>query len=167
KTIPLKHYHWFLLFLGLLQVHMSAIIAVMAWFVVLDLRKKKADIKGSYKFNLRQLFILGLTFMAVISFMGGIGSGLLGSPDMRIQGFMSYGHTLSWYQDISSEILPTPWVFSLPVMAYRMLMLVWALWLAFAMIGWIKWAWKCYSEGGHWRKIEKKVSKKADEKETE
>jgi len=39
----------------------------------------------------------------------------------------------------------------LPLMAYRVAMLLWALWLASALLKWLSWGWTCFSEGGLWR----------------
>ena len=39
---------------------------------------------------------------------------------------------------------------SVPLLAYRLLMLLWALWLASAVLNWLRWAWACFSEGGLW-----------------
>jgi len=36
-------------------------------------------------------------------------------------------------------------------MVYRLTMLLWALWLASALLGWLNWGWACFSEGGLWR----------------
>jgi hypothetical protein len=36
-------------------------------------------------------------------------------------------------------------------MVYRLGMLLWALWLASALLGWLNWGWGCFSEGGLWR----------------
>jgi len=49
--------------------------------------------------------------------------------------------------------LVAPWVLSLPLLVYRVAMLVWALWLAFAVIRWSRWAWSCFSAGGVWRPL--------------
>jgi hypothetical protein len=32
-------------------------------------------------------------------------------------------------------------------------MLAWALWLALALLHWLKWGWQCLSEGGLWRPL--------------
>ena len=34
---------------------------------------------------------------------------------------------------------------------YKMLILAWALWLSFALVRWLPWAWKCFSSDGLWR----------------
>ena len=42
---------------------------------------------------------------------------------------------------------------SLPTTVARFLMLAWALWLAFALLRWLRWGWECYSVGGIWRPV--------------
>jgi ABC-type Na+ efflux pump permease subunit len=44
---------------------------------------------------------------------------------------------------------------------YRGVMLVWALWLAFAMLKWLKWGWACFSEGGLWKPLRGKIIQKS------
>jgi hypothetical protein len=39
-------------------------------------------------------------------------------------------------------------------------MLLWALWLAFELINWLKWGWHNATIGGLWRKGESKKTKK-------
>jgi hypothetical protein len=34
---------------------------------------------------------------------------------------------------------------------YRGAMLAWALWLSFALLRWLPWAWRAYNTGGLWR----------------
>ena len=40
---------------------------------------------------------------------------------------------------------------SAPLWLYRALMLAWALWLAFALLGWLRWGWEAFRTGGLWR----------------
>jgi hypothetical protein len=42
-----------------------------------------------------------------------------------------------------------------------MLMLAWALWLAFAVLRWLKWGWGCYTTHGLWRKTTKIIKEEA------
>jgi hypothetical protein len=57
---------------------------------------------------------------------------------------------LQWYHDKSSGSLPQGWVISLPMMVYRIVMLLWSLWLAFSLMSWIRWAWLQLGVQGHW-----------------
>ncbi|RMG51905.1 MAG: hypothetical protein D6717_12450, partial [Gammaproteobacteria bacterium] len=45
------------------------------------------------------------------------------------------------------------WILSLPLWVYRVLMLGWALWLAFALLGWLRWGWEALQQGGLWRAL--------------
>jgi len=60
---------------------------------------------------------------------------------MNITGNGSSGNFLRWYQDVSDSTLPVAWSFSLPMFAYRIAMLAWALWLSFWLLAILKWGW--------------------------
>jgi hypothetical protein len=45
------------------------------------------------------------------------------------------------------------WLFSVPVLVYRLAMLAWALWLAQALLRWMRWGWQCFSSGELWRPL--------------
>ncbi len=154
KITPLKNYHWFLLGLGLTQASILAILPVAIWLIALGLRNKNGKQFSDTTFNFIQIILPALTFLAIVVLFYGIQNGLLGYPDMQITGNGSYDHSLKWYQDISGSILPQPVVFSLPMIVYRVLILAWALWIAFALIKWLRWGWECYSNDGLWRQVE-------------
>ena len=40
------------------------------------------------------------------------------------------------------------------LMVYRLLMLAWALWLAYALLRWARWGWECFSDHGLWRRLD-------------
>ena len=61
-----------------------------------------------------------------------VGRGLLGRPDMMIAGNGSWAESLTWFSDRLDGPLPQPWVVSVPLLAYRLVMLAWSLWLALA-----------------------------------
>jgi len=101
------------------------------------------------------LGLIVLTVIALSMLIQAIAQGLLGAPDMMINGnmgLMSSGQDLSWYQDKLQNGHSTIWIFSLPIWVYQVLMLLWALWLAFALVRWLRWGWECFSEQGLWRK---------------
>ena len=78
---------------------------------------------------------------------------------MQVQGYGSNAYLLNWYQDRVSDTYPQATLLSVPLMFYRLLMLAWALWLAFSLLKWLKWGWLGFSKGGLWRSIEFKVPK--------
>jgi hypothetical protein len=157
---PLKSRHWFLLLVGLSQLPMAAAGIVIAWLMLLGWRAKQSAADWRY-FNILQIFIGGLTVLALGTLFAAVAQGLLSSPDMQITGNQSTAFLLNWYQDRSLSTLPTATVISVPLMAYRLLMLAWALWLAVSILNWLKWGWDCFSNNGLWNKpvIKEKVVK--------
>ncbi|KPA10296.1 conserved hypothetical protein, membrane [Candidatus Magnetomorum sp. HK-1] len=155
---PLKTWQWFLLGLGLTQIHIFEAIVVVGWFLVFYQRKKYHMPDSRWLFNFRQLGLIVWTFAALCMIYMAIHSGLLGIPDMQIKGNDSTWKFLSWYQDRIIDNLPRPWIISLPLYVFRTVMLVWALWMAQSLIKWLRWMWGCFSAGDLWRK---KISKAA------
>lgn len=150
---PLRFRHWLLLLLGLTQASLPTNLIIVGWLLILGWRREQENKPVEpLLFNLRQLLIGLWTLVSISNLFSGIRYGLLGSPNMRIQGNGSSQYFLQWYQDIAAGLLPQPGVISLPVFCYRILMLLWALWLAFALLRWLQWGWKCFSAGGYWKK---------------
>ena len=107
-------------------------------------------------FDLVQLGLALLTVLALTQLFSAVQQGLLGTPQMQIAGNQSTAYQLNWYQDRIGSELPQAWVLSVPLWVYRTLMLVWALWLAFALLGWLRWGWTCFSTHGLWRELKRR-----------
>jgi len=151
---PLAAGHWFLLALGLTQAPLQAGVIIVGWFFLSGLRKRfSADFVKSGLFQLGQITLAVWAIAALISVFIAVERGLLGPPDMQVTGNGSTNLALHWYQDRTMAALPTAWVISIPLLVYRVLMLAWALWLAFSLLTWLRWSWECFSDGGYWRKI--------------
>ncbi|NHI01069.1 hypothetical protein [Oceanimonas sp. MB9] len=159
---PLRFHHWLLLGLGLTQIPLWMAATVVLWLVALGLRQRWQHQQAGAWFNLAQIGLVLLTLVALGYLFTAIQQGLLGLPDMQIAGNGSYGNHLSWYQDRSGGSLPTGWVLSVPLLVYRLLMLGWALWLAFALLGWLRWGWQGFTRGGLWRPLQLMKARQAD-----
>ena len=158
---PLNTLQWLLLSLGLSQIPSPIAAIVVAWLLLLGLRRKHGgEISTSSTFNLMQVLLVLLTIAAMGALFFAIQQGLLGHPDMQIGGNGSFNHSLHWYQDRSAFLLPEAWIISVPLLAYRISMLLWALWLAMSLLGWIRWGWSCFTDTAVWRKTPKKPVKK-------
>ena len=149
---PLSTFHWVLLSFGLTQTPIWASVIFVGWFLALGWRQKNPR-TGPWTFDLIQITLVIWTATAVGILFGSIYQGLLGSPDMQILGNGSTSILLKWFQDRSSNTLPRPWAVSLPMFCYRIAMLSWALWVAWAFITWLKWAWKGFTKGGTWKPV--------------
>ncbi len=150
---PLNTFSWILLGIGLSQVPVWMAFIVVAWLCVLGLREKIIQKASDIFFNVVQVGIGALTFLALISLFVVIQQGLLGSPDMQVAGNGSSATIFNWYQDRNAAVLPEAWLLSVPELVYRLLMLAWALWLAFSLLRWLKWGWQQCSIGGLWKDI--------------
>jgi hypothetical protein len=149
---PLNTFHWLLLGIVLSQVPVPAMLCVIAWFFALGLRANLATENWStWKFNLMQMGLGILTFIALGTLLGAIQQGLLGHPDMHIAGNGSDASLLRWYEDRTTGTLPSVWVFSLSLWFYRIAMLLWALWISFALLRWLRWGWECFSHHELWK----------------
>jgi hypothetical protein len=149
---PLKTWQWILLGLGLTQIPAPMALIIVGWLLALGLRDQRAMPGHWLGFNGLQAGIACLTLAAMICLFLAVKAGLAGAPEMQIAGNGSTAWTLHWTQDRINEGLPRPWVFSLPVWSYRGLMLAWSLWLAYALLSWLKWGWHCFAKDGAWKK---------------
>ncbi|MGE0857874.1 MAG: hypothetical protein AB7I01_06420 [Gammaproteobacteria bacterium] len=151
RITPLGTGQWLLLAVGLTQVALGYALLVVAWLFALALRGRQPPLTQRWRFNAGQVALALLTLAALLSLFSAIERGLLGQPDMQIAGNGSSAALLHWFADRVSGAYPEPWVLSVSLWFYRGLMLAWALWLAFALLGWLRWGWGCFSADGLWR----------------
>ena len=151
RLTPLKTRQWFLLLVGLSQIPLQSAGIVIAWLMLLGWRKTQPLVGFRY-FNALQVVIGILTLLSLAMLFLAVEQGLLGSPDMQVTGNQSSAFNLNWYQDRSPAVLPIATLVSAPLIAYRLLMLAWSLWLAVSLLDWLKWGWACFSSNGLWNK---------------
>ncbi len=147
---PLRWWSWMLLSVGLTQVPIAVAALPAAWLFLLEWRRRTPEM-GRRVFNLRQVGVVLATLVALGVLFFSIEQGLLGLPDMQVRGNGSSGQLLKWFADRSGPTLPRPWMVSLPLLAYRGVMLSWALWVAWSLLSWLRWGWGCFTAGGVWR----------------
>jgi hypothetical protein len=150
---PLSVTGWVLLATAFSTVFWPGLVLVAAWFLALDARRRWNAAVPAWLFNLVQLGLLALTLAVLLAFAAAVPASLIGTPDMQVLGNGSSATRLNWFADRSSGLLPEVAVWSLPVLAWRLAMLAFALWLAFRLVGWLRWAWTCTGEGGRWRAL--------------
>lgn len=148
---PLTGWSWFLLGIGLTQTSTYMAVLIALWLLALGARGRLPETVGKATFNLTQIGLAILTVVALGGLFAAVYEGLLGRPEMQIVGNGSGSYFLRWYQDHADNILPQAHVISVNIWIYKGLMLVWAMWLAFALVRWAKWGWTSYSAGGLWR----------------
>jgi len=147
---PLNTGSWILLGIGLSTVTPFIALLIAAWIFALYGRGHLTEPADAIRFNAMQVGLVMLTVVSVVVLFGAVSNGLLGNPEMQIAGNGSSHNLLKWYQDRIDSDLPRVWIISLPVLAYRFMMLAWSMWMAFALIKWLKWGWGCFSSGRLW-----------------
>ena len=158
RRTPLRLHHWLLLGFGFSTFSWLALLPVVAWLFALDARERWTTVRHEGVFNLAQIGIAILTLVALVCLIGSIPRGLLGNPDMHITGVGSSRFELHWFADQIVDTTPGATVLSLPLWAYKLAMLAWAVWLANALIGWLRWGFRAWSAGGYWRNAPKRTA---------
>jgi hypothetical protein len=150
---PMKPWQWFLLSIGLSQVSVIAGAVFVGWLFAIGWRGRQASDRLSPSvFNLRQALLAAWTLGALVILGVSLYQGLLGEPEMQLAGNGSSPSALHWFTDRTETTLPVAHVLSVPLMVYRAAMLGWALWIALALMGWLRWGWGEFSSGGTWKK---------------
>ena len=154
RRSPLKTWQWLLLGIGFAAFSWVALLLVVAWLFALDWRAR-AQLRQPAWFNLVQLGLGTLTLIALLCLLAAVRQGLLGQPDMAVAGNGSSQHALRWFADRSAGALPIASAWSLPLWVHKLAMLAWALWLASALVGWLRRGFAAWGEGGYWRSVGK------------
>ena len=146
---PLAWYDWLLLAAGLRQVPLAAAATVVAWLLALAVRRR-LEPRRWWTYDGLQLALLVAGLIAVGVLYAAVHSGLLFPPQMQVLApgaVRSSSASLAWYVDRAAEGLPRPWILSLPLWVWRVLMLLWSLWLASRVLRWAPWAWERLTVG--------------------
>ena len=146
---------WALLGLGLTGFGWQAFMLVALWFLALQWRLQHGSALRDWPHRLTQIALAGLSVIALLCIVGGAMNGLLDKLDMQVIGNGSSATSLRWFADQAPGLLPGAGALTLPSWSYKALMLAWALWLAFALLRWLRYAWLAFGTGGFWRPLPK------------
>ena len=162
RLAPVATWQWLLLGIGMSTINSAGSLLVVAWFIAMA-RRAALDTQPLSRSQLQwlQVGLVLLTVLALGSLISTIPLSLLSTPDMQVAGNQSSAHELLWFQDRTAQGLPQAWTVSLPMWAYRAAMLAWSLWLVFALLGWCRWGWDCFSRGELWRSQPSKAATSA------
>lgn len=164
KGTPLNSLQWILLGFGLSASGPWGLVIIAGCIFALRARGDINPDRMSLRlFNFMQVGLIILVFITVSTLFGVIEQGLLGSPEMQITGNGSNSYQLNWFSDRITPVLPEATFISVPVYVYRLLMLVWSIWLAFALVKWAQWGWSNYTKNGYWRSLAKNDNETSDD----
>ena len=156
EPLGVRTWQWLLLGLGFVQLPTIVLLIVVGWFAAMAARQQvwrsRLEPKWVVPFNLGQLALVGYTVVALVCLYAAIHTNLLLDLDMQVRGSGSSNSELVWYVDRVQGALPSPAMISLPVLVWRLAMLLWSLWLVRTLLQWLPWAWRCFGAGGLWRR---------------
>jgi hypothetical protein len=92
-----------------------------------------------WRFGALQIGMRVATLLPLLSLVSVIPLGLLGRPVHPVGGDSSGALGLQWFVDRSPSDVPQLAAWSLPLWLDQLAMLAWALCLANALIGWLRW----------------------------
>jgi hypothetical protein len=147
---PLKTRHWLLLGLGFSTFNWPVLAIVVAWLLAAGAREQWRARIPWWQYNTTQVLFALFTVVALLSIVGSLPGGLLGTPDMHVTGNGSGGNSLVWFADRSASALPVASAWTAPIWIYKVLILAWALWLSFALLRWLPWVWRTFAKDGFW-----------------
>jgi hypothetical protein len=151
---PLGFTEWLLLGLGLSTQSWFVFCLTAAWLIAMHWREGWTPREGlpHWRFNVVQVALAAFTFVTVLALVFfGIRNGLLARPDMHITGGGGRGAGYTWFQDQTAGVFESPSILSVPMWVYRGLLLLWAGWMAFALVRWLRWAFNAWKKNGLWR----------------
>ena len=148
RRTPLRTRDWLLLGLGLSTFSWWVLIVFGAWLFVLD-RRAGLRIEKRWQFNTAQVVLAAFSLAALAR----AGQRDSVRPARRAGHGPAQRHAddLPWFVDRTASQLPQPFVLSVSIWFYKLAMLLWALWLSFALLRWLPWAWRQYASEGVWR----------------
>jgi hypothetical protein len=149
---PLATHEWLLVGLGLSTFSWGVLLLFALWVFAFEWRRRWAGNVAPWVFNGAQIVLALLTLLALGSLLAAIPNGLLGSPDMDVMGGGSHAGYLEWFHDRVEDALPRPVAISISIWFYKAAMLAWALWLSFAVVRWVRWAWDAFGSGRLWQR---------------
>jgi hypothetical protein len=147
---PLRTHEWLLLGLGLSTFSWPVLVLFAAWAFAMSARRRMPAGGPDRRFNAVQVALALLTLVTLIALIGSVANGLLGTPNMHIVSPVQ-GRPLSWFTDRIDGATPSAGAISVSLWFYKAAMLAWALWLSFAALRWLRFAWTAFSENGIWR----------------
>ena len=151
---PLSFAGWFVLALGFTQSAPEAFLLPVLWIMLLQWREKHGEKLNRVRFNATQIGVVIMSIFVVSALFTVVKVGLLGTPEVYIEGNHSTTRMLQWYQDTGTNTPAEAGACTLPMWVFRVLMMAWALWVALWLMRTFKWAWHSFTAGGYWKKRE-------------
>lgn len=138
---------------------------VVGWLYFIGWKKGFTGFASRGKNILLQWFTLLFSVVAIGVLIGMVAYGLLSYPDMGVAGSGSSAYLLSWYLDQGQQAMPATRVFSLHLWWYKLLILLWSIWVSFALLSWIKSLFQGFDADHWWPRFKGKKASKTETRE--
>lgn len=149
---PLRFMEWLFLNLGLTQIPTPVALGFVGWVFLWMFRgSERYRGLGRGWFNFGQVVLWVSTPVALVALVWGVSQGLLGNPQDYLGGDGSSAEQLRWYAAMVEGGMPRVGAAWVPLWVHKLLMLGWALWLANALVRWLRQFWMGMHAGGVWR----------------
>ncbi|MFC3195279.1 hypothetical protein ACFODZ_13580 [Marinicella sediminis] len=165
KYSPLKTWQWLVLGCAFGTFSWPAFVLVAGWLYFIGWKQQFAGFTTRGKNILLQWFALLFSVLALGVLIGVVAYGLLSYPDMGVAGARSSAYQLHWYLDQGQQLIPDIGVFSLHLWWYKLLILLWSIWVSFALLSWIKTLFQGFQADHWWPKFKRKNKAKAAKEE--
>jgi len=159
---PLKFWQWLVLGFAFGTFSWLALTVITIWLFYLSWKKQFKGFESHNKNVLLHWFTVFASGISVIVLISAVAFGLLSYPDMGISGQNAYGSQLQWFLDSGQGDTPAIQVMSLPLWVYKGLILIWATWISFALISWLKLLIAGLDKDHWWFRFKKRSKKKTE-----
>jgi hypothetical protein len=141
KKLEIISVSWFgvvFLGIGLASLPLFLVAFPLIWLAAIkNLPKLQQQTKTIPRWlGLSSFFVSALIAIVLWSLV--VETGLLLDPPMLITGAGSSANNLKWYFDHSANVLPTPYVISIPLWYWRVFAMIWSSWLVIALFSWLR-----------------------------
>ncbi|MYC24641.1 MAG: hypothetical protein F4X56_01820 [Gammaproteobacteria bacterium] len=128
---------------GASLVDLNLLVVVGIWFLAIWLKARtQEEITRPWLYRVEQLVLCGVTLLALYVLVSTIVTALTNDPNMYIVGSNYANDRFTWFSDEITGAVPTPWILSVPIWVYFVLILVWVMWLVFTLLQWMRAWWE-------------------------
>lgn len=143
KQLPVKRWQWIVFGLGVSfssWVPLWMLIVFCSLLLVFQAYSDKIQQEFVLK-NIQKL-LLCIGVIVLIGLAVVIPMGLFSHPDMGIVGNGSTSKYWHWFADQSQGRTPEVTLVSVPYFIYKVFLVIWSLWLSFALLNWVVASWR-------------------------
>ncbi|TDR23583.1 oligosaccharide repeat unit polymerase [Marinicella litoralis] len=156
KYSPLKFWQWLVLGCAFGTFSWLAFSVVASWLFFVGWKQDFNGFDSRAKRILLQWFSVFFTIGTIGVLIATVAYGLLSYPDMGVAGQNASSSTLYWYLDSGLDVLPNITLLSVHLWWYKLLILLWSIWISFAVINWLKCLFLSLNKEDWWPKFNRK-----------